>query len=61
MSRKTTSYNARVGRGRVGRGGGQGTRRVVLNEISATVIDHVIKHGLLYNERGWAESPAKFE
>ncbi len=40
----------RGGRGQFGqgRGGGQrlGTRRVVSGEIRATIIDHVINHGL---------------
>ncbi len=44
----------RGGRGRVGqgRGGGQrpGTRRVVSDEIRASIIDHVINHGLTMRE-----------
>ena len=46
-----------------GRGRGDGGRRlrgrsraVVSNEIRATIIDHIINHGL---SRGWAESAAK--
>ena len=52
---------ARGGRGRVGRGrgGGQrpGTRRVVSDDIRATVIDHVINHGLTMTEAGQRVQP----
>lgn len=48
---------ARGGRGRVRNGGGQGTRRVVSNEIRATVVDHVINHGLTMREAGLRVQP----
>ncbi len=47
---QSCARGGRGGRGQFGqgRGGGQrlGTRRVVSGEIRATIIDHVINHGL---------------
>jgi hypothetical protein len=48
------------GRGRRGRGQRREGRRAIFDEIRATLLGHVINHGLDH-ERGWTESPAQLE
>lgn len=47
----------RVGRGRRGRGQRREGRRAISDEIRATLVDHVINHGLTMREAGLRVQP----